>query len=60
VAGFGIYPALHLNGTTDASQLQTELYFPAAARRAAEITAIPYCLWGQREPGEMLVWMRRI
>jgi DUF1680 family protein len=24
------------------------------------IKAIPYCLWGNRGPGEMLVWMRQI
>jgi DUF1680 family protein len=27
------------------------------SRRPAELTAIPYCLWDNREPGEMLVWI---
>ena len=27
------------------------------ARRSAELTAIPYYLWDNREPGEMLVWI---
>ncbi len=26
--------------------------------RPIEITAIPYCLWDNREPGEMRVWLR--
>lgn len=24
-----------------------------------EIKAVPYCLWGNREPGEMIVWIRQ-
>ena len=27
------------------------------ARRPAKLTAIPYYLWDNREPGEMLVWI---
>jgi uncharacterized protein len=27
------------------------------SRRPAELTAIPYYLWDNREPGEMLVWI---
>lgn len=29
-----------------------------ASRRMVEITAVPYFLWANREPGEMLVWIR--
>ena len=29
-----------------------------AAAQAVEITAVPYCLWANREPGEMMVWIR--
>jgi DUF1680 family protein len=37
------------------------LYRPAAgepARHPAQITAIPYYAWANRQPGPMLVWMR--
>ncbi len=36
------------------------LYAPARpiARRPIEITAVPYCVWDNREPGEMRVWFR--
>ena len=27
------------------------------SRRPAQLTAIPYYLWDNREPGEMLVWI---
>jgi DUF1680 family protein len=27
------------------------------SRRPAELTAVPYYLWDNREPGEMLVWI---
>jgi DUF1680 family protein len=26
--------------------------------RAVDILAVPYCVWGNRRPGEMLVWIR--
>lgn len=29
------------------------------SRKAVTLTAIPYYLWDNREPGEMLVWLRR-
>jgi DUF1680 family protein len=33
---------------------------PPAARRPVRITAVPYCVWGNRAPGqEMLVWLNR-
>jgi DUF1680 family protein len=28
------------------------------AARTRQITAVPYCAWDNREPGEMLVWVR--
>ena len=38
-----------------------QLYRPAsqAKTRAAKIRAIPYCLWDNREPGAMAVWLPR-
>ena len=37
------------------------LYRPDATPvRSAPITAVPYCLWGNRKPGAMLVWIRHI
>ena len=26
--------------------------------QSVPLTAVPYCLWGNREPGEMQVWIR--
>ena len=39
---------------------QGELYRPQGASRqvACTITAIPYFMWANRTPGEMLVWIR--
>jgi len=35
------------------------LYQPAQfITEPVELTAIPYCLWGNRTPGEMLVWLK--
>lgn len=31
---------------------------PKFDKAKTELTAIPYCLWCNREPGEMLVWMK--
>ena len=38
-----------------------DLYRTApTARRAVAVTAVPYCVWGNRAPGEeMLVWLNR-
>ena len=61
VAGFGPYPALVTSGTRSGSELRREqrLYFPLRRRRApVTLTAVPYCLWGERVPGEMSVWVR--
>ena len=38
---------------------ESTLYRPDPAQiRPCEITAVPYCVWGNREPGGMLVWIR--
>ena len=61
VAGFGPYPALVTSGTRSGSEIRREqrLYFPLRRRRApVTLTAVPYCLWGERVPGEMSVWVR--
>jgi len=43
----------------DAGDWAGGLYRPAASRtRPAAIKAIPYFLWANRSPGEMLVWIR--
>ena len=35
------------------------LYRPRAnASRAARLMAVPYYAWANREPGEMIVWIR--
>lgn len=31
---------------------------PRFEKSEARLTAVPYCLWCNREPGEMLVWMK--
>lgn len=36
-----------------------ELYKPAEfITEAVNLKAVPYCLWGNREPGEMAVWLK--
>jgi len=36
-----------------------ELYKPGSSRLTpAKIKAVPYCVWDNRAPGEMLVWLR--
>ncbi|MGD8239894.1 MAG: glycoside hydrolase family 127 protein [Armatimonadota bacterium] len=53
IEGSGLAPAL--------SGWQTELYRPARAARTKRVAikAIPYCLWDNREPGAMTVWLPR-
>jgi hypothetical protein len=35
-----------------------KLYQPAGAKtREVELTAVPYCVWDNRDPGEMTVWI---
>ncbi len=57
----GDMPMLGLNGerlirTTD--QAGSLYAAPKFEKTKAPLTAIPYCLWCNREPGEMLVWMK--
>lgn len=36
-----------------------KLYAQASSkRRTVEIQAVPYCLWANRKPGEMMVWVK--
>lgn len=34
-----------------------KLYQPARPTDPVEITAVPYCVWDNRDPGEMVVWL---
>ena len=57
----GDMPMLGLSGerlvrTTD--QAGALYAAPKFEKLKAALTAIPYCLWCNREPGEMLVWMK--
>ena len=48
-----------LTATAACQQARTSdpLYAPAARRmKKTKITAVPYCVWGNRKVGEMLVW----
>ena len=45
---------------TDASGWENSLYRKAGTKeRPVDIKAVPYCLWGNRSPGEMAVWVRQ-
>jgi DUF1680 family protein len=52
---------IHGSGATHISGDWTDLYRPhnesTDIRRPIEWTAIPYCLWANREPGWMSVWL---
>jgi DUF1680 family protein len=59
----GELPALSYTGVRVTKGLQEggALYGkPLFAREAVRLTAVPYCLWGNREPGEMLVWVKAL
>lgn len=44
---------------TDNSDWGNQLYNSNLRKETPiEITAIPYCMWGNRTPGEMLCWVR--
>ena len=57
----GKLPALKYSGSrlvrtlSDSSQLYG---VPDFIQEEVGITAVPYCLWCNREPGEMLVWQK--
>ncbi len=45
---------------TDAAGWGDKLYKPAEEKElASEFKAVPYCMWGNRNPGEMQVWIRQ-
>ena len=45
--------------TNESSWKEEELYRPLSrSEKHIGIKAVPYFLWGNREPGEMLVWLR--
>jgi len=57
----GEMPTLGLAGerlTRTTDQAGTLYASPKFEVSKAALTAIPYCLWCNREPGEMLVWMK--
>jgi len=55
----GELPTLHLNGKRFSSGVGSQLYGkPAFSMRDQNLTAVPYALWGNRTPGEMLVWIK--
>ncbi len=38
---------------------EDELYRPVTRKKkSVPVTAVPYAYWGNREPGEMTVWIR--
>ncbi|HLK15769.1 MAG TPA: beta-L-arabinofuranosidase domain-containing protein, partial [Fimbriimonadaceae bacterium] len=52
---------LIVSGEREGDQPTPELYSPAElpVTEPAELTMIPYALWANRGPSEMLVWLRR-
>lgn len=43
------------------SEWEATLYGPFSYNiREAEIIAVPYALWNNRSPGEMLIWIRQL
>ncbi len=57
----GHMPALGLTGqrlTRTTDQAGALYSAPGFEVSKASLTAIPYCLWCNREPGEMMVWMK--
>ena len=57
----GDLPTLGLHGQrlTRTTEQSSALYStPSFEKADAALTAIPYCLWCNREPGEMMVWVK--
>lgn len=51
--------ALRLEGMREIESENDVLYKPyAPSERQVKLTAVPYAVWGNREPGEMSVWIR--
>ncbi len=60
VDGFLRYTAVIACGSRSAEQSghRNCLYYPLTEdRRTVSVTAIPYCIWGERTAGEMTVWI---
>jgi uncharacterized protein len=38
-------------------QWDTALYQPVSKKKTVSFTAVPYCLWDNRKPGDMIVWL---
>lgn len=57
---FGGTPVLTCTGKKiSAKNWDSALYQPAEfITEPVSIKAVPYCLWGNREPGEMIVWLK--
>jgi DUF1680 family protein len=52
---------IHGKGKVLKESETSALYYTGSKRIEAEpidITAVPYCVWDNREPGEMRVWLR--
>ena len=57
----GKLPIFHLNGKRFSSGVGSLLYGrPVFSMSNQKLTAVPYALWGNRSPGEMLIWIKAI
>jgi hypothetical protein len=54
----GVMPRLVYAGYRSSSGVESLYGRPVFDVRPARLTAVPYCLWCNRSPGEMLVWQR--
>ena len=55
----GALPTLHFEGKRLDSGVEDSLYgAPRFTFRPQSLTAVPYGLWCNREPGEMIVWLK--
>lgn len=54
----GGMPSLEYNGYRMESGVKSLYGKPDYSMKAAKLTAVPYCLWCNRKPGEMLVWQK--
>ena len=55
----GALPSLHFEGCRLESGTGDKLYAePSFSFSSQRLTAVPYALWCNREPGEMRVWLK--
>jgi DUF1680 family protein len=54
----GHMPRLEYKGFRVSNKLETLYGQPFYEVRDVRLTAVPYCLWCNRTPGEMLIWQR--